>query len=146
MSTQAWTLVICHLPLVLWLVMDQFRTANRWADGLETHFPSWFQWNNSGDKVSWVHHGLIAFGVSLYGGLLSFLVPESFVFGAALLGWCAFAAYVVRELWGATWGAPNTWTHPRAQRVGWAVDGMMDTLGPLLVALAWARAWGVSRG
>lgn len=139
MSLQAWAVLACHLPLLYWLVaVDRFETWNRWADALEANlFPPWFRWDVQGDKVSWVQHGLIAFVASLYGGLLGLAAPESFAFGATIVAWVAFVAYVVREGRGAPWGKPNKWSHPAPHRVGWMVDGIMDTVGPLLVALAW---------
>ena len=141
MSTQAVVLIVVHLPLLYWLVwVDRFYTWNRWADELEAHvFPPWFRWEKQGDPVSWVQHGLTAFAVSLYGGILSLLAPESFALGALIGAWVAWAAYVVRE--GLTirerWGRPLKWSHPSPHRVGWMVDGILDTVGPLIVALAW---------
>lgn len=141
MSSTAWWLLALHVPLAYLLVADRFRTVNRWADRFEdTCLPPWFRWSTQGDKVSWVQHGLIALLASQYGGLLSLLAPESWAFGCALVGWCAFAGYVVRETRGAPWGKPNAWTHPAPNRVGWAVDGLMDVVGPLAVAVAWTLA------
>ena len=140
MSPEALVVIAAHLPLVGWLIIDRFQTANFYADYLETFFPCWFQWGHSGDPVSWIHHALVALVVSLWGGVWAVLLtPDGFLFGAAFGGWCAFGGFVVRETWGALDNLmkPNAWTHPSPHRVGWAVDGIMDCIGPLLVALTW---------
>ena len=140
MSREAWITLAVHLPLLYWLVVvDGFRTWNEWADLLESYLPEWAQWNTQGDRISWFQHGAVALGVSLYGGIWSLVLPESFTFGAAFGGWIAFLCYVVREAMSARmkWGSPNAWTHPTPNRVGWAVDGLCDVVGPLAVALAW---------
>jgi hypothetical protein len=51
----------------------------------------------------------------------------------------AFGGFVVRETMNALDNLmrPNAWTHPSPHRVGWAVDGIMDVVGPLVVALTW---------
>jgi len=130
-----------HVPLVGWLMADRFATANAFADHIEaTYFPPWFQWDTAGDKVSWVQHGLTALLVSLWGGFWALaLTPEGFVAGAVFAGWCAFGGYIVRETANALDNLmrPHMWTHPAPNRVGWAVDGIMDTVGPLVVALFW---------
>jgi len=139
-SPEALVVTAMHVPLVCWLFSDRFREANGWADQLERLFPPWFRWDTMGDPVSWVQHGLIALVVSLWAGFWAWgLTPEGFYAGAAFGGWCAFAAYVVREGWNALDNLmrPNVWTHPAPHRVGWAVDGLMDVVGPLVNALLW---------
>lgn len=140
MSTQAWIVLACHIPLLAWLVLDHFNTANRWADWFEDHvLPKWARWSTQGDWIGWFQHRGIALVASLYVGLWSLVCPESFQFGAIVGGWIAFGAYVVRESMTAydKWGTPNAWTDPRPNRVGWAVDGLCDVVGPLVVALFW---------
>lgn len=140
MSLIAWVLLAIHAPVAYVLLADGFRTVNRWADNLEEWcLPRWLQWRHSGDKVTWIQHTAVAFGGSLYGGLLSLVAPESFAFGAALVGWIAVVGYAVREELNALaqMGKPNKWTHPEPNRVGWAVDGIMDVVGPIANAVAW---------
>lgn len=142
MSGEALVLLGIHLVLLSALARDEFRTVNMWADIFEAHcLPTWLQWSTMGDKVSWTHHALIAAAVSLYGGLLSTLTPESFVTGAVIAAWFAFCAYAAREAISAYGsykrGRTYVWTHPSPSRVGWAVDGILDVVGPLLVALFW---------
>lgn len=140
MSIQAWVILACHLPILAWLVWDRFYHVNRWADWFEDHvLPPWARWSTQGNWISWFQHGTIALVVSLYVGTYSLICPESFQFGAIVGGWIAFSAYVVRESMAAVeqWGKPNAWTNPHPNRVGWAVDGLCDIVGPLCVALFW---------
>jgi len=120
MSGAALILLGIHLIVLSALINDRFRTVDMWADILELHvLPSWFRWDNRGDPVSWVQHGLIAGVVSLYGGALSVLTPETFVTGAMIGGWVAFSGYMIRE------------------GTDLSFDSIMDRVGPLLVAVFW---------
>ena len=147
MSKEAIVLIAAHLPLLYWLVLvDRFQMWNRIADGIEDWcFPSWFQWKHQGDKVSWVHHFLVVLIVSLWGGAWAgLLTPEGWCVGAAVAGWIGFVCFVVREGYGVAEHLAvsrfNMWTHPSPGRVGYAVDAIMDVVGPLLVAVAWTLA------
>ena len=140
MSIQAWVLLLCHMPLLGWMVWDQFQTVNRWADWFEDHvLPKWARWSTQGDWISWFQHGAFGFGGSLYVGLLGSFCPEGFLFGAVLGGWIAVGLYAIREAGNALShrGDPYVWRNPNPGRVGWAVDGMLDVILPLTNALLW---------
>jgi len=142
MSLEALVVIGVHVPLAWWLiVVDRFQAAGELADYIEaTYLPAWFRWDTAGDPVSWVQHGLIALLVSLWGALWGgLLTPEGALFGAAFAGWCAFGGYCVRECMNAYSNRhlPTVWHHPAPHRVGWAVDGLMDVVGPLVNALLW---------
>jgi hypothetical protein len=140
MSIQAWVLLACHIPLLGWMVWDRFRTVNRWADWFEEYIlPKWARWSTQGDWISWFQHFAWSLLGSLYVGVLGSLCPEGFMFGAMLGGWVAVGLYAVREsicAWGKR-GDPNPWRNPKPNRVGWAVDGLLDVILPLTNALLW---------
>jgi hypothetical protein len=91
------------------------------------------QWQ--GEWTTWVHHALISALITLYAALWGLVLPDSWVVGARLGSGIAFALYGIREIY--NWrhhkreGTPGKWKLP----YGWGIDGVMDTLGPILIHL-----------
>ena len=125
MTLTGFLIIVAHAPLVYWLAfVDRFDTWNRWADALEErYFPPWFQWRNSGDRVSWVHHLMVALGAWTYGCLLGWVAPDPALLGGAIAATVAAVGYSYREYLTAT------------RKGGWTLDERMDLVGPWLVCI-----------
>ena len=117
--------------------MSIFDVPNRYADDVERWlFKGWADWDTWGDPVTWVHHFLWALTFAGVGALIG--LP----FGLAALGakigaLVALAIYLARE-WETirdSWDQPGMWWRGRPHWSGYLVDGVMDCVGPALVAL-----------
>jgi hypothetical protein len=135
--------------LIAAFIRDRFAWLNARADDFERIvFGGWADFDTWGDPASWVHHGFTCAVVGGAWGALAWALSIGFAVGF-LHGTCAMLGfYIVRE-------GHNAWTHHAESgwegavhvrpfrkwgfRTGWALDGLMDLVGPVLVALAgWA--------
>ena len=124
-----------HAPFVFWLVaVDKFAIFNRWADKyLQPHLP--WKLKSGKERTTWIHHGLIAALITLYVVLWAIVLPDSWIVGARLGSGIALAIYAIREAY--NWrhhlkeNTPGKWDFP----YGWGIDGVMDTVGPILIHL-----------
>lgn len=123
--------------------LSLYARVNDWADGLEDRIAAipgfgWFHFNSTGHPISWLQHTLFA---------MAFTLPF-WVNGYATLGaGIAALLYLAREVYGAReklgelgfWPAafvdlvPNRPAYQRGFYVGWAVDGVLDVMGPALL-------------
>jgi hypothetical protein len=123
--------------------VNPYYAVNAWADQLEDKIAAlpgmrWFHFNTTGHAVSWLQHTLFA---------AAFTLPFA-LFGHAALGAAvAFAAYVLREIYGGReklhelgfWPAafvdrvPARPAYQRGRYTGWLVDGVFDCVGPGLL-------------
>jgi hypothetical protein len=135
LSSVAWFVLALHLPVILWAaLLDDFATFNMWADKyLQPRLPGVLK--SGKGWTTWVHHGLISALITLYATLWGLVLPDSWVVGARLGSGIAFALYGIREIY--NWrhhkreGTLGKWKLP----YGWGIDGVMDTLGPILIHL-----------
>jgi hypothetical protein len=106
------------------------------ADRVEARlFRGWFDLDTWGDPVTWIHHALWALVFAGIGALIGW------PFGLAALGakigaLGSVAFYVVREglALRRAWGSPGMWWRGKPHHTGWLVDGILDCVGPALVA------------
>lgn len=134
-SSTAWLALALHLPVILWAaLLDDFATLNMWANRyLQPRLPAFLK--SGKEWTTWVHHALIAALITLYVVLWAIVLPDSWVIGARLGSGIALAIYVIREAYNwrhhAKEGTPGKWDLP----YGWGIDGIMDTVGPILIHL-----------
>ena len=124
-----------HMPLVFWaVVIDKFAVFNSWVDKYLQPYLPWAL-KSGKEWTTWVHHALISALITLYVVLWAIILPDSVVTGARIGSGIAFALYGVKEVYDwrhhAKKGTPGKWDLP----YGWGVDGVMDTLGPILIHL-----------
>jgi len=135
LSSVAWFVLALHLPVIMWAaLLDNFATFDMWADKyLQPRLPAFLK--SGKEWTTWVHHGLISALVTLYVALWGWILPDSWIIGARLGSGIAFALYAVREIY--NWrhhmkkGTPGKWD----LLYGWGIDGVMDTVGPILIHL-----------
>ena len=134
-SSTAWFALALHLPVILWAaLLDDFATLNRWVDRyLQPRLPAFLK--SGKEWTTWVHHALIAALITLYVVLWAIVLPDSWVTGARIGSGIALALYGIREVYNwrhhAKEGTPGKWDLP----YGWGIDGIMDTVGPILIHL-----------
>ena len=134
-SSTAWFALALHLPVILWAaLLDDFATFNVWANKyLQPRLPAFLK--SGKEWTTWVHHALIAALITLYVVLWAVILPDSVVTGARIGSGIALALYGTREVYDwrhhAKEGTPGKWDLP----YGWGIDGIMDTLGPILIHL-----------
>ena len=134
-SSTAWFVLALHLPVILWAaLLDDFAMFNVWANKyLQPRLPAFLK--SGKEWTTWVHHALIAALITLYVVLWAIVLPDSWVTGARIGSGIALALYGVREIYDwrhhAKEGTPGKWD----LLYGWGIDGVMDTLGPILIHL-----------
>ena len=134
-SSTAWFALALHLPVIMWAaLLDDFATFNGWANKyLQPRLPAFLK--SGKEWTTWVHHALISALVTLYVALWGLVLPDSWVTGARIGSGIALALYGVREIY--DWrhhmkkGTPGKWD----LLYGWGIDGVMDTVGPILIHL-----------
>ena len=135
LSSTAWFVLALHLPVILWAaLLDDFAMFNVWANKyLQPRLPAFLK--SGKEWTTWVHHALISALVTLYVALWGLVLPDSWVVGARLGSGIALALYGVREAYDwrhhAKEGTPGKWD----LLYGWGIDGVMDTVGPILIHL-----------
>lgn len=137
--SRLYALEVVILALIAWRFWaDRWASLNAFADAVERKTPEWFRWERWGNPISWVHHALWAALFSLAGGASAWSFGLAFHVGFHHFAIGAASFYLVRESYGMVvaikakrphpfWGAKPAWT-------GWVTDGIMDTVGPLLLA------------
>ena len=134
-SSTAWFALALHLPVILWAaLLDDFATFNVWANKyLQPRLPAFLK--SGKEWTTWVHHALIAALITLYVVLWAIVLPDSWVIGARIGSGIALALYGTREVYDwrhhAKEGTPGKWD----LLYGWGIDGVMDTVGPILIHL-----------
>ena len=135
LSSVAWFVLALHLPVILWAaLLDDFAMFNMWANRyLQPRLPAFLK--SGKEWTTWVYHALISALVTLYVVLWAIILPDSWVIGARTGSGIALVLYGVREVYDwrhhAKEVTPGKWDLP----YGWGVDGVMDTLGPILIHL-----------
>ena len=135
LSSVAWFVLSLHLPVIMWAaLLDDFAMFNVWANKyLQPRLPAFLK--SGKEWTTWVHHALISALVTLYVALWGLVLPDSWVTGARIGSGIALALYGVREIYDwrhhAKEGTPGKWD----LLYGWGIDGIMDTLGPILIHL-----------
>jgi len=120
---------------------DRFKSLNKWADRLEKRLPRFLRWPP--DPISWLHHSAFTATAGLGLGLWAWLTLGTFGIGFASGASVMAAFYAIREGRGIylQWGNPGMWWRGWPNLTGWFVDGVMDFLCPLAVAVcAWWMA------
>ena len=134
-SKTGWIVLCLHVPLIAWVLINRFTVLNRLADKyLQPLLPGALGTGKA--WTTWVHHALIALVVTAYVTVWGLILPgDSWITGARIGSAIALALYTVRETYNwnyhARAGTPDKW----GWWDGWAVDGIMDTAGPLLIHL-----------
>ena len=135
LSSTAWFVLALYLPVILWAaLLDDFAMFNVWANKyLQPRLPAFLK--SGKEWTTWVHHALISALVTLYVALWGLVLPDSWVTGARIGSGIALTLYGVREIYDwrhhAKEGTPGKWD----LLYGWGIDGIMDTLGPILIHL-----------
>lgn len=134
-----WAIQLGIVALLAWSFFfgHEFYALNKFADDVERKMPKWFTWDARGDWISWVHHALWTALAGSGGGLITLVLLGAFRPGFQRFALGMLCFYVAREGWGL-WtqrGGPGAWSRPgrKPTRVGWAVDGIMDVVGPTLI-------------
>ncbi len=120
-----------------WTV-DKWRSLSKWADRLEKKLPRILRWPP--DPITWVHHASFTVLAGVGMGVWAWVCGVGFAWGFAEGSTIVAVVYVVREGLGFVeqWGDPGMWWRGWPHLTGWFVDGIMDFMCPLIVAVtAW---------